>query len=61
MSFEVKSTVGKKKPSQKGKAPATSGEQWIAMISKNKTFSEPLWGYDTLMFCRPSIAFLSAI
>ncbi|KAG2090576.1 hypothetical protein BD769DRAFT_1395791 [Suillus cothurnatus] len=50
MSFEVKSTVGKKKPSRKGKVPATSGEQWIAVISENETFSEPLWGYDTSMF-----------
>jgi hypothetical protein len=50
MSFEVKSTVSKKKPSRKGKAPATSGEQWITVISENETFSEPLWGYDTSMF-----------
>ncbi|KAG2132164.1 hypothetical protein BD769DRAFT_1386454 [Suillus cothurnatus] len=50
MSFEVKSTVGKKKPSRKGKAPATSGEQWIAVISENETFSKPLWGYNTSMF-----------
>ncbi|KAG0700977.1 hypothetical protein DFH29DRAFT_929594 [Suillus ampliporus] len=52
MSFEVKSTVtkGKNKPSRKGKAPATGGEQWTAVISENETFSEPLWGYDTSMF-----------
>lgn len=53
MSFEVKSTIAKgskKKNPRKGKAPATNGEQWTAVISENKTFSEPLWGYDTSMF-----------
>ncbi|KAG1823074.1 hypothetical protein EV424DRAFT_1346545 [Suillus variegatus] len=53
MSFEVKSTIAKgskKKNPWKGKAPATNGEQWTAVISENKTFSEPLWGYDTSMF-----------
>ncbi|KAG2110724.1 hypothetical protein BD769DRAFT_1392187 [Suillus cothurnatus] len=48
MTFEIKTTTfkGKKKPSQKGKASAAETE-WIAIISDNETFSEPLWGYDT--------------
>ncbi|KAG1740138.1 uncharacterized protein EDB91DRAFT_1248463 [Suillus paluster] len=52
MSFEVKSTIakGKKKATQKGKASAANREQWTAVISKNKTFSEPLWGYNISMF-----------
>jgi hypothetical protein len=51
MTFEIKTTTfkGKKKPSRKGKASAAETE-WIAIISDNETFSEPLWGYDTRMF-----------
>lgn len=51
MTFEIKTTTskGKKKPSRKGKASAAETE-WIAIISENETFSEPLWGYDTRMF-----------
>lgn len=51
MTFEIKTTTfkGKKKPLRKGKASAAETE-WIAIISDNKTFSEPLWGYDTRMF-----------
>ncbi|KAG1906585.1 uncharacterized protein F5891DRAFT_1181999 [Suillus fuscotomentosus] len=50
MTFEIKSTSkGKKKPSYKGKVPATEVE-WIAVIGENKSFLEPLWGYDMRMF-----------
>ncbi|KAG2158763.1 uncharacterized protein EDB93DRAFT_1100386 [Suillus bovinus] len=51
MTFEIKTTTskGKKKPSWKGKALAAE-TKWIAVISENETFSEPLWGYDTQMF-----------
>ncbi|KAG1737733.1 hypothetical protein EDB19DRAFT_1909495 [Suillus lakei] len=51
MTFEIKTTTskGKKKPSWKGKASAAETE-WIAIISENETFLEPLWGYDTRMF-----------
>ncbi|KAG1888050.1 hypothetical protein F4604DRAFT_1915951 [Suillus subluteus] len=51
MTFKIKTTTskGKKKPSRKGKASAAETE-WVAVIGKNESFLEPLWGYDTRMF-----------
>ncbi|KAG1863683.1 hypothetical protein F4604DRAFT_1929091 [Suillus subluteus] len=55
MSFTITVATGKgnKKAAnttRKGKASASNGDIWEAVIGENESFSELLWGYDTCMF-----------
>ncbi|KAG1871739.1 hypothetical protein DFJ58DRAFT_722473 [Suillus subalutaceus] len=55
MSFTITAATGKGKKkaantTRKGKASASNGDIWEAVIGENESFSEPLWGYDTHMF-----------
>ncbi|KAG2041500.1 hypothetical protein BDR03DRAFT_979454 [Suillus americanus] len=55
MSFTITVATGKGKKKAtnttcKGKASASNGDIWEAIIGENESFSEPLWGYDTCIF-----------
>ncbi|KAG1807118.1 uncharacterized protein BJ212DRAFT_1485773 [Suillus subaureus] len=52
MSFTITVATGKGKKkaantTHKGKASASNGNIWEAVIGENESFSEPLWGYNT--------------